>query len=106
MKLPICTECGHQFGWMEMIKSQWNVGLKEIHCKVCDTKFKIKNSFFLHLLPFMGPYIISNLVWGDFFISSDLSFRPLAFLVELTPLFILFVMISLTLPYFAKLGRP
>jgi hypothetical protein len=52
----------------------------------------------------MGPYIISKLVWKKFFIPNDLSLQPLAFLMEITPLFILFVMISLILPYLAKLG--
>ncbi len=106
MKLPKCKECGHQFVWKEIIKSQWRYGFKAIQCKICDTKFAIKNSFLLYLLLFMGPTLISQLVLKKYFIPKDLSLTPLSFIIELPPLIIMMMMISLIIPYFVKLGTP
>ncbi len=90
-----------------MIISQWrNGGLKEVQCKICHTKFTIKNSLFLYLLLFMGPIVISHLVLNKHFITNDVSLTPKSLLMELTPLLIIFIMISLILPYIAKLGTP
>jgi len=106
LKLPKCKQCGHQFGWKEMIKSQWRYVFKLIHCKVCDTKFKIKNSLLLYLLLFMVPSILYDLAFKNNETSKDFSLTSFHFLTELTTSFLILIMIFLILPFIARLGAP
>lgn len=106
MQLPKCEACRHQFSWKELIHSQWRYGLKVKQCKICKSKFVIKNSFLLYLLPFMGTTLLNDLVFKEDSRTNDFSLTSLHFLIELTTSIMIFMIISLTLPYITKLGPP
>lgn len=105
MKLPKCNVCHHQFNWKEIIKSEWSYTPKELKCNKCNTKYPVRNSFLLFLAIFTGAYIISKLLFNNYFIYFS-SAEDVNFLIELIIFILSAILISLFTPYFVKLGTP